>query len=321
MIIGHKNQWEYLVRSFQKGRIPQVMIFSGEEHLGKRKAAVEFFKFLNCENIQKQENDFPCQKCSNCLGIEKFSHPDFYFLDSFKKEIQIEKIRDLKIYLATTPFKNAFKAVLINDAHKLNQESQNCLLKTLEEPKGKVLIILISHKSDFLLPTIKSRAQILNFYPLFSFEIEEGLKMMFSSPLLKKISNFCEGKPGLAISFLENPEKFELEIKRHEFIRKFFEEDVEERIILVQKIIGKEDFPENLSDFLRVAAKYLRSVILKKAGISQENAGFSNSSLKLENYSFKKIKENIQNVENLKNLISWANINPKLALENLILSL
>ena len=320
MFIGYKTQWDFLKKTAKNQRIPHAMLFSGLEHLGKKTIALEFIRSLNCENVQ--ENYFSCRKCSSCSEIEKFIYPDFYFIEPTKKEIQIDEIRALQNFLFTTPSKSNFKAVLINDAHRLNRDSQNCLLKTLEEPKGKVILIFISSQADTLLPTLRSRCQRLNFYPLEFSEIEAHFKEKANPELLKKLILFSEGRPGITFNFFKNPEELDSKIKKYQTIKELLEADLEKRFLLIRKITQSENFTENFEEILENIVKYLRALLLKKIGINENYFGsFFETSFLIKNYSLQNIKDAIKNIEKLRELTFWANINQKLALENFIINL
>lgn len=96
----------------------------------------------------------------------KKAHPDFILVKPIKKEIQISQIRDCIRRLSLKPCLVPFKVAIIEKAHTLNQEAQSALLKTLEEPKGKALLILITDYPTVLLPTILSRVQRIKFHQL-----------------------------------------------------------------------------------------------------------------------------------------------------------
>lgn len=136
----HKKQWEFLKRKFGQDQLSHAYLFSGIKNLGKMRFAKEFAEFIGC----------------------KF--PDLMVIDSEGAEISIAKIRDIQNFLAYKSYNTGFKTVIVRQAHLMNQEAQNCFLKTLEEPKGKTLIILISSKPEMLLPTISSRCQPLKFF-------------------------------------------------------------------------------------------------------------------------------------------------------------
>ena len=148
MVIGHKTQLEFLKKISGSDRIPQAMLFSGNEHLGKRKVAMEFAKFLNCDSL------------------------DIYLVEPEKGEIGVDAIRELKKNLVLQPIKSNFKIGLIDNADCMNKNAQNCLLKTLEEPRNGVILILISSKPRVMASTLISRMQTLRFYPLKTSDIQ-----------------------------------------------------------------------------------------------------------------------------------------------------
>jgi len=140
MLIGHKKQWEFLKKKFELNQLSHAYLFIGYREIGKRTFAKEFAEFIGC----------------------KF--PDLMLVEpEGGKEISIKKIREVQNFLAYKSYHGGFKVVTVDNAEKMNQEAQSCFLKTLEEPKGKTLIILISSKPDMLLPTIISRCQTIKF--------------------------------------------------------------------------------------------------------------------------------------------------------------
>ena len=212
MIIGHKRQWNFLKSAFLGNHLPQAFLFEGEERLGKKKVAFEFIKTIFCEHKEDQKK--PCQNCQNCFLVEKNNHPDFIFITPEKREIKIDQIRDLQNKLSLKPILSKTKAIIINDAHCLNIQAQNCFLKTLEEPKNQTIFILISSLPNVLLGTVQSRCESLKFYPLNTKEIQE-------ITLSQEILHYSSGKPGKAISFLKNQNSF-LEFQKSLMVAKEF---------------------------------------------------------------------------------------------------
>ncbi|MBZ9573009.1 hypothetical protein KJA17_02425 [Patescibacteria group bacterium] len=325
MIIGHKTQWEFLERIAKTQRVPQAMLFSGQNSLGKQRVALEFVKLLNCETpLQnfKGGQKRPCGECFSCKNIEKERYPDLSIVRPQKREIQISQIRALQNTLNLGSQISSTKSVIIETAEALNTPAQNCLLKTLEEPKGKTLLILISSQPEMLLPTIISRTQILKFYPLSSSEMEEHFKGKAPQVFLEKLIFLSAGLPGKAIDFLKDPEKLNSEIRRYQLIQKILDSKLSQRFSYLKKLFPEEDFAVNLGSFLEILIRYLRQALLKKLQVGKNYPksfiGFSKS---LQNYHPIKLKKMIEISENLRFLISQTNINPKLALENLMLYL
>ena len=162
---GHQKQWQFLKKSAELGKLPHALLFYGQEGLGKKTLAIKFAKSLVSGDI------------------EKGTHPDFILIESEGKEIQIAQIRELIGRLSFKPYLADFKIAVLNNAHLMTQEAQNCFLKFLEEPKGKTILILVTAYPSLLLPTIISRVQKVRFFPTKSFEIRN--KEEFISDLIK----------------------------------------------------------------------------------------------------------------------------------------
>jgi len=140
MLVGHKKQWEFLKNKFETDQLSHAYLFTGADGIGKKLFAKEFSEFIGCK--------FP-----DLMSVEPVEG----------KEIPVAKVREVKNFLAYKSYNGGFKIVIIDEAEKMNQEAQSCFLKTLEEPKGQTLLILISSKPDMLLPTIFSRCQTMKF--------------------------------------------------------------------------------------------------------------------------------------------------------------
>ncbi|MEI6126008.1 MAG: DNA polymerase III subunit delta' [Pseudomonadota bacterium] len=161
-ISGHRLPIEILRGMLHRQQIPHAFIFSGIEGIGKRTAAAAFIKALNC---REREADF-CDVCLSCRKIEKQVHPDCHVIEPEKNIIKIEQIRSLQADIAFKPLEGKKKAVILDQAEKLNSQAANCLLKTLEEPPEDTVIILISRGTAGMLPTVLSRCQHIRFSPL-----------------------------------------------------------------------------------------------------------------------------------------------------------
>jgi len=165
-IVGHEFQKKALVRSVRENRISHAYLFFGPEGVGKRLMAVEFAKILNCL-IPLTEEDSKGESCTcySCKKIEKGIHPDV-FLVEYKgiKDIKVDQIREeVEEKLFLRPFEGRFKVAIIDEADRMNPNAQNAFLKTLEEPPKDSIIILITSRMEALLPTIRSRCQLIEF--------------------------------------------------------------------------------------------------------------------------------------------------------------
>jgi len=158
-----------LRRSLRSGRIAHAYLFEGIEGCGKKKTALAFIEALFCGR------DEGCGTCPSCKKMAALQHPDLHLVEPEGSFIKIDQIRDLQKQLSFRPFEAPKKACIIDDAERLNPAAGNALLKTLEEPPGNALLILISAGSGSMLPTILSRCQQLHFPALPHDAIEQHL--------------------------------------------------------------------------------------------------------------------------------------------------
>jgi DNA polymerase-3 subunit delta' len=163
-IIGQEQALAILRQTLGNKRLHHAYLFTGPEGVGKRTTAMALAMALHCG----QRNNDSCGACAECARIKARNHPDVREIEplSGKKEIGIQQIRDMEKELHFRSFSGAWKVAIIDPATLLNAASQNALLKTLEEPPGQSLLILISPNSGALLPTLRSRCVRVSFGPL-----------------------------------------------------------------------------------------------------------------------------------------------------------
>ncbi len=172
-IVGQERAIKILTKSLKENKISSSYIFVGSEGTGKKLAAIEFTKAVNCLNLS--EDSEACEDCQSCSEISKQRSPDLKIIEPIKSSIKIEQIREMRKEIGLKPFKNRKKIYIIDKAEKMTIEASNCLLKTIEEPPCYAIIILICSKIDPILPTIVSRCQIINFGLISSYKIKEFL--------------------------------------------------------------------------------------------------------------------------------------------------
>ncbi|MCX8124103.1 MAG: hypothetical protein N3F66_08065 [Spirochaetes bacterium] len=165
-ILGNTIQQSILLHSVQNNSLPHSLLFSGLEGIGKRLFAIKLAKTMLCVHHTA------CDSCPQCLQITHNTHPDVIVIGPNQKgtipigsEDQEGTIRWLigRVNLALV---YDFRVIIINDAHCMNVQAQNALLKTIEEPPVNTFIILVSSERNQLLPTIRSRVAEYVFHPL-----------------------------------------------------------------------------------------------------------------------------------------------------------
>lgn len=196
-VIGQDRSIAVLRSSIAMGRVAHAYLFSGIEGCGKRKTALAFVQAVFCGK------DEACGVCSSCRKVANGQHPDLHILEPDGAFIKIDQVRELQKELSYRAFEAPKKACIIDGAEKLNQSSGNALLKTLEEPPGDALMILIAPERSAVLQTILSRCQALHFHPLPAELIEQRLiRDHFSADAARVAATLCGGslKRGVEIA-------------------------------------------------------------------------------------------------------------------------
>lgn len=210
---------ETIQRAFVSDRLANAYIFNGPEGIGKYKTALEWAKLLLCNTpVIKNNTADNCGSCQSCQLFEAGSHPDFNHVYKELKEftedgrgktppvdLPISVIREFLIEKASTkPSLSKGKIFIVSEAEKLNTSSQNSLLKILEEPPEYCRIILLCTCLDKLLPTIKSRSQIVQFGSIEVDRIIESLREMgLDENRARYFAFLSQGSLGIACQWTE----------------------------------------------------------------------------------------------------------------------
>ena len=158
-IIGQARPVTILQSSLRSGDISHAYLFYGPEGIGKQMTALNFAKALNCLSL----DDDPCGECLHCRKFDNGNFPDFLMVAPKDGSIKIETIRELQKKVNFRPYEGKFKVVLIDGAEEMTLGAANSFLKTLEEPPGATVFILVCHNFNLMIPTIISRCQKIQF--------------------------------------------------------------------------------------------------------------------------------------------------------------
>ncbi|MEG0663694.1 MAG: hypothetical protein RR483_01185 [Clostridia bacterium] len=186
---GNNEEKEKIKNYIKNNSIPQAIIISGVNGMGKKTFAREIAKMVLCEN--NHNDNFPCNCCNHCKKIEKGIHPDLYFDDSeiFEKSLKTKSTKSIGVDLIRLLINQS--RILPNDGEKnifiikadkkMTIEAQNALLKTLEEPNNYSIFIITCDDSSYLLDTVISRSVLINLNPLNKNEFNLALKQSFKN--------------------------------------------------------------------------------------------------------------------------------------------
>ena len=181
-IVDQDRPKQILTTFLEKGTIPHALLFTGIKGVGKQTAAMAFAMACNCKGKDpgrfEQDNAAysdryeyrssiePCCKCRPCRKIQSGNHPDIIHIKPSGDYIRIAQIRTLIETLALKPYEARRRVVIISKAQTMNPAAGNALLKMLEEPPDRTILILIAEQTADLLPTIVSRCQHIRFNPI-----------------------------------------------------------------------------------------------------------------------------------------------------------
>jgi DNA polymerase-3 subunit delta' len=200
---GHAALMERLEAAMARDRLPHALLFSGPAGIGKFLAARRLAARIACsERSRRGAGADPCGECAPCRQISAGTHPDVQVvrLIAGKKEIGIDLIRRVKRFVQMSAVSAPRKIAIIDDAERLSVAAQNALLKTLEEPAGQALLILVSASAGSLLPTVRSRCQRLVFRPLGDGDVREVLaEQGVDAEEAGFLAPHAEGSPGRAL--------------------------------------------------------------------------------------------------------------------------
>ncbi len=328
-IIGNGHIFEFLTKSLAKKNIASSYIFSGPANLGKTTAANFFAKSLVCQSNDR--TNLPCGKCSACLEAGKNIHSDIYLIkkEPDKKNISVDQVRDFIRSLNMSSFLNSYKIGIIKGAENLSEGAVNALLKTLEEPKIKVVIILTVTDFESLPKTIISRSQVLNFRAVASDVIYDELVENYKAPRsqAKNFSRLAAGRPALALKFFQDKDYYEDYKNYVESFINLLSPDINERFNAIENILGKEargqEAVKSAVGIINVWQNLARDLMLVELSLSDliQHEPFIKELEELKN------KVNLKALLNLINILKQsreylgANVNPKLALENIAVNI
>lgn len=156
----HAHAATQLRGAWTANRLPHALLLQGAEGLGKRSFAAWLAAAALCETSAGATLDF-CGHCASCALIRAGSHPDLLWVmpEEDKQQISIDQVRAATERLTKTSYRQGYKVAIVDPAHQMTPGATNSILKTLEEPSGSSLLILVTSRPSALLPTVRSRCQ------------------------------------------------------------------------------------------------------------------------------------------------------------------
>lgn len=210
-ILGHEWAVSLLQNTLQHGDPHHAYLFTGRGGVGRRTLALRLAQAINC--TQPPEAGVPCGQCRACRLIAQMQHPDLSVVqaDTEGGTLKVEQVRELQRALALAPYEARYRVALLLRFEEAHPSAANALLKTLEEPPARVILLLTASDGESLLPTILSRCEVLRLRPPARSAVAQHLiKQHGCEPAQAQLlANLSDGCPGAAVRLLENPQALE----------------------------------------------------------------------------------------------------------------
>jgi DNA polymerase III subunit delta' len=308
--------------SLETDAIAHAYLLLGPQHVGKGTLAVNLAQALNCEGSGR-----PCGECSACRRIVNDKHADVtrLGLDS-RTEIGIDDIRALQRLASLPPYEGQYKVFIIDDAEYLSTEAANSLLKILEEPPQRVVWLLLAAEEERMLPTVVSRCRRLELRPVRSELIREKLIKSYdvAPDKARLLAQLCRGCPGWALSAMADKDILEQRSQRISRLSSLLTADLEQKFAYAQELASQfSQRRRDAAETIRAWLDWWRDLMLTKGGCGEAviNADYGTTlEEQARRLSLGEIEKCLVDLCLLQEHIA-RNVNPRLALEWLMLSL
>ncbi len=321
-VIGQDKILALLNDSLKKDNMAHAYLFVGPHHVGKRTLALNLAQALNCDSLNP-----PCGQCHSCRRILDHKHADVTSIElDSRMEISIDDIRDLQRLANLPPYEGKHKVFIIDDAEYLSREAANSLLKILEEPPAKVVWLLLATEEQRLLPTIVSRCQRLELKPM---PLKQTQKVLIESYSVEPgkaelLAHLCRGCLGWALSALANDDLLRQRSQKVAKLSSLTTAKTEQRFAYAQELATQ--FSQNRKSLAETMDAWLgwwHDLMLTKLGCREAITNIDYEEALEEQarvLSLNEIKKFVVNLCLVREEIG-KNVNPRLALESLMLNL
>ncbi|MGI6563242.1 MAG: ATP-binding protein [Clostridia bacterium] len=317
--IGQKKITDKLRRALSLGTLSHSYLFSGPEGIGKKTLARAFASELVCTS---PDTNGPCGNCNACKMFRAGIPTDYFWLQPEGDHVSVDDIRNIQSDIVIRPMYSERKIYVITGGDTMTVQAQNCLLKTLEEPPGYAVIILLAEKSESLLPTVMSR--------VIHYELEKYTKedlsailaqndIRISPEFLNAVYGYSEGVPGKAMDLIRSEDFVQM---REDMIRLILEL-IGDKLNIIDWANYFENYKEKFAILLNILQLFYRDALMiinsnKNSIINADKEDIAEKIAK--SLDGREIIRNIQHISETQVNIK-RNANYRLALENMLLNL
>ena len=300
-IVGHEDIIKHFKVSIETDRVSHAYLICGEEKSGRLTLANIFAKTLQCE---KGGID-PCNACKSCIQAETMNHPDIIYIDHEKgKQLSVKTVREQIIDTVNIkPYSSRYKIYIVKNAQDMNQEAQNALLKTIEEPPQYVIIMLLATSANRFLPTVLSRCMVLNLKPVRDEEVKNYLKEHrdIDEEKARLCASYAMGTLGKAINIASNQDYQMLIQSVINLQINIFDMPMDEVSETIQEAVN---YSVSINDYLDLMMIWYRDILVLKVSGNPDRIIFKDnySDIKKQSLylSFNELEDKTKALENAK---------------------
>lgn len=318
-VIGHEQIIQHMSTALKNKKISHAYIFEGPNGSGKNMLAKAFAKALECEAGYGDS----CNMCRSFHQMDTGNQPDVKWLTHEKPAtISVDDVRtQINADMAIKPYSSKYKIYIVDEAEKMNEQAQNALLKTIEEPPEYGIIMLLTNNLEAMLPTILSRCIAFHLKPVDNYKIVEFLEKEYGVPDYKAriCAAFSQGVVGKAIQMASSEEFNDLQYHVLNIVKNVHEMDVYEVIEAVKRLSA---YKTDINDVIDMMMVWYRDVLILKvtkdanAIVYKDEYRFLMDQAKRSSYEG--LNEIIQSLEKAKARLT-ANVNFDVAMEMMLL--
>ena len=320
-IIGHEQIITHLRSAIALDMVSHAYILNGPEYSGKMMLAEAFAMALQCEG----EGERPCLECRSCRQAMDHNQPDIIYVSHEKPNtIGVDDIRtQINNDIVIKPYSSRYKVYIVDEAEKMNQQAQNALLKTIEEPPAYAVILLLTTNADSFLQTILSRCITLNLKAVKEEVIRDYLMKHYQIPDYQAdvCAAFSQGNVGKAVQLASSEDFGELKASVLQLVKRLDDIDLYEFGGAIKQI---GEYKLQINDYFDLITIWFRDVLHMKATNDVNGLIFKDEVYDIKRQAAKRSYQGIEII--LKALDTAklrlnANVNFDLTLELLLLTI
>lgn len=268
-LIGNSWAQELLKSHLAADRVRHAYLITGPEGIGKRTLALRFAQALNCEQAEEPGGICMQPDCRPCRLTPAGSYPDLHVVAP-EESIKIDQVRELQARLALAPYEGRWQVALLHDFQLATESAANAMLKLLEEPPSRVVLILTAPSEEDLLPTVVSRCEVLSLRPVDRATLVEALLARgVDREQANLLASLSGGSPGVALTLLQDEQRMARRTADLDKLAEILQLDMIDRFAEVELLIGKGKLPaqrQKLLETLDHWASMLRDLVHESYG-------------------------------------------------------